>query len=258
MLDFMVDNRSCPINITDIRVSNVHEALIADAPQLLLLNFKMKTPTELENEFNVLFEGLGYSRVSEIVGHSPTFANADYVNADKGIVVELKIIDKDFFENGGIIESLNTFVTVPKNIDEEGFRQYTFSLPNKNREGKVDTMEEPLRRVLKKANKQLRETKTELLKGEGIGFIVIALNMKTLIDPEKIRELVANLVSREFSSIAGFIICTPTWGKLDRETGRLQSMCLPTTEYGCSEDIRLSCNEIGQEWCKFINNGGHK
>ena len=218
----------------------------------------MKTARELENEFDQLFKRINYLRVSDIIGQSPSFSNADYINKDKKIVVELKIVEKDFFEHGGVISKLNAFVTVPKKIDENGFGQYEFSLPNKNREGKFDTMEEPLRRILKKANKQLRETKKKLLNDVGMGFVILALNMKTTIDPEKIRELVANLVSQEFLSISGFIICTPGWGLLNKKTGKLHPICLPTTKFGCSEDIRLACNDLGLEWCKFIDDGGHK
>jgi hypothetical protein len=87
---------------------------------------------------------------------------------------------------------------------------------------------------------------------------MIALNMRTTIDPEKIRELTAELLMREFSSISGFIICTPTWGLHNPNTGQLHPVCLPTTEHGYPECVRQLCNKIGQQWCDFINNGGHK
>jgi hypothetical protein len=96
--------------------------------------------------------------VTGIVGDSPTFNNADYINKRDRIVAELKIIDKDFFGRSGVIDRLQTIVTVPKNTDKQGYGQYEFTLLGINREGRHDTIEEPLRRVLKKANKQLRET----------------------------------------------------------------------------------------------------
>ena len=218
----------------------------------------MKSPAELEKEFNLFFIQIGYQKVTEIVGKSPTFNNADYINKKDKIVVELKIIDKDFFVKGGVIDKLNTIVTVSKNIDEKGFGQCEFTLPDSNREGKHDTFEEPFRRILKKANKQLRETIKELLNGDGVGYVMLALNMQTTIDPEKISELTAELLMREFSSISGFIICTPTWGMYRQETGQLHPVCLPTTEYGCSDHVRQTCNGIGQKWCDFVNSGGHK
>ena len=82
---------------------------------------------------------------------------------------------------------------------------------------------------------------------------MIALNMQTAIDPEKIRELTGELVSREFSSISGFVICTLSYGFNSSETGLIHPVCLPTTEYGCPEWIHKACVDIGTKWCEFGN-----
>lgn len=217
----------------------------------------IKTAVELERDFDNFFNGIGYKKVTDIVG-SPHFENSDYIDLEQKITIELKVIDKDFFSEGGIIHRLKTIVTVPKNTDEKGFGQYEFTVPPKNREGISDSIEEPLRRTIKKANRQIKETKNKLMDGNGIGFLLIALNIRTSIDPEKFRELTGDILSREFSSINGFIICTPTWGAYNPITGSEHPLCLPTTPFGAPNYIRQACLDIGEKWTKFGNNGGHK
>lgn len=55
---------------------------------------------KIESDFDVFMKNIGYTRVSEDVGTSPTFQNADYVCKSKKIVVELKVINKDHFVDG--------------------------------------------------------------------------------------------------------------------------------------------------------------
>ena len=62
------------------------------------------SPEQIEKEFNIMFERIDYARVDEMVGKSPDFANADYINQKKNVVVELKVIDKDFFKEGGVVD----------------------------------------------------------------------------------------------------------------------------------------------------------
>ena len=59
---------------------------------------------EIESQFDFFMKSIGYNRVSEDVGFSPNFDNADYVNKVNKTIVELKILNKDFFENGGDID----------------------------------------------------------------------------------------------------------------------------------------------------------
>jgi hypothetical protein len=211
----------------------------------------------LEHEFDQFFKGIGFKRVTDIIDGTPKFENADYIHNRHRTVVELKIIDKDFFGQGGLIHRLKTIVTVPKVIDENGFGQYEFVLPEMNREGQHDTIEEPLRRIIKKANRQIKETKKYLLNDDGVGFLMLALNMRTSIDPEAFRKLTGELLAREFSSIDGFIVCTPSWGAYNRETKKEHPLCLPTTPIGGPEIIRQMCVQLGQEWVNFGNLDGH-
>ena len=114
----------------------------------------MIIPEQTENEFDNFFKQLSYSRIRDEVGENPKFANADYINKIEKIIIELKVLYKEHFPEGGVIDSLRALTIKPKTIDSKGYGQYTFTFPDKNREGRNDNFEEPLKRSLKKANKQ--------------------------------------------------------------------------------------------------------
>jgi hypothetical protein len=167
----------------------------------------MKKPHEIEAQFDELFRLIGFRRVSEIVGDSPSFANADYIHQIDRLIVELKVLDKDYFQHGGIIERFCALVPAPVSVQPNGTGVYQIAMPPPNREGRHDTFEEPLRRVLKKANRQLKDTNERLLSSEGRGFVVFVMNGLTSIDPPTVARMVSELLAGEFRSISGYILC---------------------------------------------------
>jgi hypothetical protein len=166
----------------------------------------MKTPDEVEREFDGFFRSIGFKRVSEVVGDSPDFENADYFDAERKMVVELKVLEKDYFKDGGIIDRFCALVPAPVSVNQDGTGIYTISMPSENREGRSDTFEEPIRRILKKANRQLKQTNARLLESEGLGFIVLVMNGFVSLDPPTVARMVSHLLDEGFSAISGYIL----------------------------------------------------
>lgn len=217
----------------------------------------MNTLDKLENEFDCFMNGIGYERVSLDVGDSPTFENADYINRTNKTIVELKILNKEFFENGGIIDSLNAIITKPTSIDERGLGMYTFQIPKINREGKNDNFEEPLRRIMKKANKQIRETKAYYsFNDENIGFLILAQNELKSLSPEITGALVQKILCSEFSSIDGVVICSPHGAFINPVTQIGNPECVSITKEA-NFLKKKQCMEIANLWVNFYENGGH-
>ncbi len=218
----------------------------------------MEDLRKTELEFDRFVETLGYQRVSDDVGFSPIFENADYVNKENRITIELKIINKEYFENGGIIDSFKSVIIKPVSIDERGSGQYTFQLPEFNRENKHDNFEEPLRRILKKANKQLKETRSYYWgDNESFGFLILAQVGLAMISPEITGQLVRKILNKEFHSIDGAITCTPYFSLIDPATMRRNPECVSVTKEINLKAKKL-CIDIANKWIKFYENGGHK
>ncbi len=211
---------------------------------------------KIEQEFDRFMALLECTRVSDEVGSSPNFNNADYVNQLNKVVIELKVLNKDFFPNGGIIDSLSSIIIKPVNIAQTGCGQYVFELPEINREGKNDNFEEPLRRILKKANKQLKDTK-KYYWGDNIsyGFLIFA-QVGITISPEITALLIQKLINKEFSSIDGVIICTPYHDLINPTTLKKNPNCLSVVRQDDENKINL-CSYILNSWEEYYNSGGH-
>jgi hypothetical protein len=217
----------------------------------------MKTPEQIEADFTRFFKSIGYSRVSDLVGPSPSFKNADYLNSQDRIVVELKIIDKDYFSEGGIIDRFCGLIPKPVNIDERGLGLYTVAWPSLNREGRCDTFEEPMRRILKDANRQLRDTRNHIFQGQGWGFVFIALNGFTSLHPDLVVRMLNELLEREFSSITGYALCTPIWGFVAPHEKPVERYCHGSVMYGTPETIQTLWYAVVRQWCSFATASGY-
>lgn len=209
---------------------------------------------QIEDEFDTFFESIGYDRVTKIIGPSPDYKNADYIRSQSNTIIELKILEQDYFKHGGIIHRLQAQIAIPKAVNEDGEGFYDLVLPSENRHGKIDSFEEPLRLVLKKANRQLRETIDRLLNGRGYGFVMLALDMPTAINPFMIRNLVAGILSEGLRSISAAIICTP---KIGPTISGSQRFCLHTHEGSSPKTVLEEVKRIASAWGDFFDNGGH-
>jgi len=217
---------------------------------------EFRTPQVVESEFDKFFSSEGLQRVSDLVGFSPNFANADYISKEFKVAVELKVLDKDYFWEGGIINRLCGFVPAPVRVNEDGTGSYTVALPPANREGKHDSFEEPLRRILKKANRQLRETIDTMFEGKGAGFVVLAMNRFRSLHMGVVQQLVDQLLEDEFSSISGYMLCTPGWGLLIPNEDQGLICCISSRD-DVHPRLRRGWWELGANWCQFAEEGGH-
>lgn len=212
---------------------------------------------QVEKQFDRFAQQIGFSRVSDDVGSSPRFSNADYVDKKRRIVIELKILDTEYFPRGGIIDSMQAIIVQPININEDGTGQYEFSLPGLNREGKHDNFEEPLRRILKKANKQIRETKEYYIhSSEDLGFLIIAQLGLQSLSPEVTVNLIQKLLTSEFSSIDGVLVCTPNGSLVDPTTMRRNPEGVSIGRLD-KHNARETINVIGELWADYYSLGGH-
>ena len=218
---------------------------------------ELPVPEQTESEFDSFFNQIGYKRVSDIIGKSPNFKNADYIKESSKISVELKVIDKDFFSEGGLIDSLNAFIVKPININNNGTGQYTFTLPERNREGNLDQFEEPIRRILKKANRQLRETRNHFFSNShSYGYVILAQTGFSSLNPLFTAKIVQKILDYEFSSIDGAIICTPYYNLTDPITQRKNEYCVSVTKN--YDYLRKTiCENIAENWVEFLLKGGH-
>ncbi|NHM03748.1 hypothetical protein [Flavobacterium celericrescens] len=217
----------------------------------------MEDIKKTEIEFDNFMLEIGYSKVSNDVGFSPNFKNADYINKNKNIIVELKIIEKDYFEKGGFIDSTNSFISFPININKDGTGIYNFQFPNVNREGTLDNIEEPIRRTLKKANKQLKETKSYYYENSlSFGLVFILLVGLKSISAENLTPVIRKICNNEFSDIDGIVVCKPYKTEIVNTNFFRDTECFSITNE-TNLDKKTICLELAEDWVVFLEKGGH-
>lgn len=212
---------------------------------------KMNSSENIEAKFDKFFLSNNYLRVSNVITSTENIKNADYISSNKKFIVELKVIEKKFLKEGGIIERFRAIVPRDKEIFEKGGIT-TFSIPDENREGEMDNFEEPIRRILKKANRQIRETNKILADNEGIGILILVLIAEN-VNPNIYVEMVCALLNEEFSSIRGFILISSFTPFKDEKTNRFHPYCFLRWPYKTKRYVKKEIKRLGKSIYQYFS-----
>ncbi|MEP7038456.1 MAG: hypothetical protein ABI891_08935, partial [Acidobacteriota bacterium] len=133
----------------------------------------MKTwlePKDLTHNFDVeklvseFIKRNGGELVSELISSSPDFENADYLFREENVLIELKCLQSDFPQSKSFskkVAELYQKWLMNREINL-GMIFDTSKLPRNKRIYLNKIYSEPLRRIIKKANRQLRSTAQNL------------------------------------------------------------------------------------------------
>ena len=170
----------------------------------------MERAIDIEKEFDTFVAKSKGQLVREILGPNPTFDNADYLFANEHVVAELKCLKDNKLEDpvqmgrmeqlwaswrsrgmvaGDIPETIQGG-TIPLECNQE-----LFSLCSK-----------PLKRVLEKANKQIRQTKRALNLMNHHGLLLLANDGNFALPPTTLVAIVAKLLEHRYSEIEDFVV----------------------------------------------------
>lgn len=168
-----------------------------------------RIPTEPTWQDFVL--GLNGKLVSKLLPESETFKNADFIFEQAGVLIELKEIETEFSESEafrkGFHDLLNRVVSEDPSwrpVLFGGSGAYPVWFPSEF----LRLFRPHISRILKKANRQLRETKAHLGIDSPTGVLVLANDGFNAIDPGLIRTLAAQLLLHSYSSIDCLVYIT--------------------------------------------------
>jgi hypothetical protein len=168
-----------------------------------------KSPSiDVELAFDDCVKAAGGRRLEEMFGKSPNFNNADYIFQDDAVVAELKCLE----ENKGKDEKLRNDVHELYNrYFQEGrtdlliYREVEVNLTDISEDFAREVMEMytiPIQRVVKKANKQLRQTKEHLPHQDYTGVLLLVNDGHELLSPGHVKWILQSTLARNsFSSI---------------------------------------------------------
>jgi len=166
-----------------------------------------------EKLMDEVVRAVGGQRVREIVGDNPPFDNADYLWMKDRIVSEMKNLEKDFLSDPAVSDKMHEMYNrwrdenkdVPIMYVERVLR--TDQLPVECARELIGIFKDKLESaVLRKANRQIRDTKENLNQPEALGLLLLSNEGNFTFDPAMVAHVLCHSLGSKFSSIEHVIL----------------------------------------------------
>lgn len=216
----------------------------------------LKHSFDIEDLFNIFVEKIGGELVDKLLPSSPNFENADYLFRKDSVIIELKCLQNDFPSNSEFQDKI-------VNLYRRWFKEESISFnvifhPAKLQEEKKQEILklhlEPIRRVIKKANRQLRKTADYFEMPKSRKLLLIASDGLYSLSPPMLLSILCEILQKEFSSIDGFVYFTLNKYVDIPNNDYACELCVPYyNENSSNTDIVEFVNSLGRKWGDFIS-----
>jgi hypothetical protein len=159
-----------------------------------------------EQLFDETVKKCGGIRVTEIVAKVPSFENADYYFDARGVVAELKSLQKDFLTAAETERRMHQLFN--KWVDEGKVPPAygrlvikTDELPTSCADELFDVFRIPLERILRKGERQIVATKKALKCPDALGLLCLANDGNLALDPQTSVYLLKRCLENAFPAI---------------------------------------------------------
>jgi len=215
----------------------------------------LKHSFEVENLFNKFVEEVGGELVERLLPASPTFNNADYLFREDTVIIELKCLQNDFPSNAEFkdkIENLYKKWLREKSIPYKAIFNRN-KLPKRKKQEINNLYKEPIKRVVKKANRQLRETANYFGIENTRKLLLIASDGLYSLEPNMLLAIIGEILIKEFSSIDGFVFFTLNRYVNIPKNKYANELWVPYyNENSSSTDLPDFVNGLGRKWGDFM------
>lgn len=183
---------------------------------------------DVEAVFNDFVEDFGGELISKhFAGKGHTPLNADYFLRDRTVVAELKCLEKDYFSDRRVGEKVDALLNKwarAGRIRPEHFVNGQLQINSIGRDCALEVFKvfyQPVMEAVKKANKQIKETKRHFNLPDAKGLLILANDGNYSLSPELTMNILGNLLPNQFTGIDSFIYFTPNMRfaspKVDRQ-----------------------------------------
>lgn len=223
----------------------------------LEFSFPPKT-TELESFFDNFIERIGGKRVESIVGKSPSFPNADYINSKYKILIELKVIESDFVKEDDIPNLTDRILKSSKSADKAkkcSLLEFQVYFKEELNTLLMSMIRRRLARIAEKANKQIKFTKKNGIGADHKGVLIIINNRFTKLNHENIFRLLCNILAQQNRSIDCLVYTTVNlWSDDGSDIAKLPWL----TSYGdnTNEEFGEQINSLGRDFFHYLEENG--
>jgi hypothetical protein len=168
---------------------------------------------DIEPQFGEFVKCFGGQLVADIVGQSPSFANADYLFRAENVVAELKTLTEDKSHDeatqkkfGALFRSWIARKLIPPQPIPSAI--YSRDYPMICQKEMYDVWARPVKKHLAKANRQIRETKTQLGLHSAKGLVIVANDGNWAVPPPVLLHILFKSIKSDFHSIDSFVLLT--------------------------------------------------
>lgn len=206
---------------------------------------------DVEQAWDELVNSQGGERVDKYVGKSPSFDNADYIFQKDKVVIELKEIQTEFGNKPAFREKFSLLIS--KLIEKEpDFFPFRNPLPRWFFQEYIRIFRPPLSRTLKKANKQIRETKHYFNIETPTGIAVFVNDGFVSLGPEEILAIASNILMHSYSSIDCFIYVTVNRYVEVKGSSEPKLIWAPVYSDRVQDKIYDFVNLLGEKWGDYL------
>lgn len=212
-------------------------------------------PIPVEETWREFVRSVGGVVVEDLLSEPRTFQNADFLFQAIPLVAELKEVETEFDRSPafqtGYIELLERVTREdpswrPKLFGGHG--QYPAWFNNEF----VRLFRDPISRILKKANRQIRETKTHFGIAEPTGMVIFVNDGFTQLEPHFIRSLACNILASNYSSIDCFLYVTVNRYVEITGTDVPRLLWMPSYSDRSSANLVDFVDDLGRKWFQYL------
>jgi hypothetical protein len=212
-------------------------------------------PLPVEGTWDEFVSSVGGRRVGEGLSKSPDFDNADYVFESARTVLELKEVETEFLRSEAARRSFDDLFTRLSSEDPT-WRPLLFGgdgkYPSWFHHEFVRLARPAILRILKKANRQIRETKEHLGFSEPHGVLVFVNDGFTGLAPDIVHALACDALMHSYSSIDCFLYLTINRYVEVANSNEPKLVWNPSYSDRASDRLVDFIDDLGRKWFTFL------
>lgn len=212
-------------------------------------------PIDVESSWRDFVRSIGGQVVEDVVPEPRTFENADFLFSSAGVVAELKEIETQFDRSPAFRDGFHSLIgRVMK--EDPGWRPLLLggsgAYPKWFSHELIRLFRPPLSRILKKANRQIRETKAHFSINTPTGMLVMVNDEFTALEPHFVRTVACDLLVNSYSSIDCFLYLTVNRYVEIEGSDVPRLLWMPTYSDAAPNSLVNFVDGLGRKWFDFL------
>lgn len=212
-------------------------------------------PIPVEATWREFVRSINGTVLDDALPRPRNFENADFAFPDSGVIAELKEIETEFSSS---IAFRSGFDSLMRKLvaEDPNWRPPLFGgngeYPKWFGSEFIRLFREPLARILKKANRQVRDTKAHFKITSTTGILLLVNDGFTAIGPEPIRALTSQLLLHSYSSIDCCIYLTVNRYVAITGSDEPKLLWVPTYSERAQDSLVTFVDEMGRHWFNYL------